>query len=149
MDADEARTLQTQLKAVQRRLRRQMAGVAGLSGSAARVLGALSRAKEPPPPSDLSRELGMTTSNIAAALRELEASGQIRRSPNATDRRRVDIELTDLGRRVVDEHIEQRSQWLRTAIDATCDPDEQKTLREAGELLERVSAWSDPTAVRA
>jgi DNA-binding MarR family transcriptional regulator len=149
MNADEARTLQAQLKAVQRRQRRQLASVAGLSGSAARVLGALARAAAPQAPTDLARDLGMTTSNIAAVLGELETGGYVRRSRNAEDGRRVDVEPTPAGRRLVSEHIERRSQWLQAAVDATCDPAEQETLRAAGALLERIAAWDDPTAARA
>jgi len=149
MDADEARELQAQLKAVQRRLRRQLAGVAGLSTSAVRTLGALARADGPTAPGDLASDLGMASSNVATSLRELEAAGLVRRTRNTADKRRVDVELTTAGRDVVAEHVEQRSHWLRTAIEATCAPDEQRTLRQAGALLARIAAWDDPSRGRA
>jgi len=149
MDADEARMLQAQLKAVQRRLRRQLSDVDGLSGSQARVLGALARVAQPVMPSILAIDLEMATSNLATVLGELEAMGYVRRTRNAADKRRVDVELTASGRELVDEHIEQRTQWLRTAIEATCNPAEQRTLRQAGALLARVAAWGDHTARRA
>jgi len=148
MEFDEARVLQAQLKAVHRRLRRQMSGVEGLSSSAVRSLGVLAKADRPLAPGELAGELDMATSNVAAALRELEQAGYVRRSRNADDKRRVDVRITERGGQVVDEHIEQRSQWLRTAIDATCDPDEQRILCQAGVLLGRVAAWGE-SGVRA
>ncbi len=49
-------------------------------------------------PSDISNEMGITSARIAAALNSLEGKGMILRKIDSADRRRILIELTDLGR---------------------------------------------------
>lgn len=49
-------------------------------------------------PSDISNEMGITSARVAAALNSLEKKGMITRKIDAEDRRRIMIELTDLGR---------------------------------------------------
>lgn len=49
-------------------------------------------------PSDISNEMGITSARIAATLNSLEKKGFIARRIDAEDRRRILIELTDLGK---------------------------------------------------
>lgn len=133
-----------QLKLLQRRMRHEALPVAGLSLTATRVLGAAARAAAPAQPGDLTDRLQMTTSNVAAALRELEAAGLVDRAKDAQDRRKVRVVLTEEGRSVVAESRRERDSWLGQAIESLLDPDEQRLLRAAGDLMERLAAY-EPT----
>lgn len=139
MEDDTALLLQSQLQRLHRRLRRERAAVEGLSSTAVRILGALFRADGPEQPGRLAEQLQMTTSNVAAALRELETAGHVARRRHAVDARRTDVTLTERGRHVVEEHRAVRAEWLRAAIEATLDEDEQAVVIAAGALLARVA----------
>lgn len=139
MDEIDVRLLQAQLKAFQHRQRAERVPVAGLSSSAVRVLGAVARRADGCQPGHIVEELQMTTSNVAAALRELESGGFIHRRKDGADARRVNILLTDAGRKLVAESRAARDSWLSDAIAALLDEDEQATLLTAGVLLERLS----------
>ncbi|GAP60700.1 marr-Family protein [Arthrobacter sp. Hiyo1] len=81
----------------------------------------------------------MTTSNIASALRELDAGGYVTRGRDANDGRRVNVMLTDKGRTAMAHRRAKRSTHLQHAIEATLDDREQGELVAAGNLLERIS----------
>lgn len=65
------------------------------------VLYFISKNEEKVIPSDISNEMGITSARVAAALNSLEGKGLIVRRIDADDRRRIIIELTDLGREQV------------------------------------------------
>lgn len=58
-------------------------------------------------PSDISNAMGITSARVAAALNSLEGKGMVVRKIDADDRRRILIELTDLGREKVEKHHEK------------------------------------------
>ncbi|MER7725355.1 MarR family transcriptional regulator [Streptomyces sp. NPDC096323] len=49
-------------------------------------------------PSDLAADLDLAPASVTGRLDALERRGFVRRTPSVTDRRRVDVELTDEGR---------------------------------------------------
>lgn len=57
-------------------------------------------------PSDISNEMGITSARIAAALNSLEKKGLILRRIDAEDRRRILIDMTDVGREQVKKHYQ-------------------------------------------
>ena len=85
--------------ALRRRQRRAEVPVGGLSQSAVRVLSAAFRAGGAGQPAQLADETRMTSSNVAAALRELEAAALVVRQRDDRDARRVNVRLTRPGRR--------------------------------------------------
>ncbi|MEC3997038.1 MarR family transcriptional regulator [Actinacidiphila sp. DG2A-62] len=141
-DADIER-LRNQLKLLQHRMRREALPVAGLSRSATRVLGAAARSAQTRP-GDLTDRLQMTTSNIAAALRELEAAGLVFRERDEQDRRKVRVVLTPQGQDVVAQSRRERDSWLGQAIETVLDPEEQDLLLRAGNLLQRIAGYEPP-----
>ncbi|MFE3169269.1 MarR family winged helix-turn-helix transcriptional regulator [Streptomyces sp. NPDC059224] len=144
MQDEDIQRLRGQLKLLQRRMRHEALPVTGLSLTATRVLGAAARAADPAQPGDLTGLLQMTTSNVAAALRELEAAGLVTRVRDAQDRRKVRIVLTGEGQSVVAASRRERDSWLGQAIEALLEPDEQQLLRAAGDLMQRLAAYESP-----
>ena len=142
MDSADALQLEEQLKRFIRWNRAAHPPIDGLSRTAISVLAATVRAgNEASRPGELARELGMTTSNIASALRELDTGGYVTREPNEHDRRRVDILVTEKGRAAMAERRTTKSTRLHQAIEATLDEREQRQLLSAGDLLERLSTY--------
>src|SRR5262249_31952830 len=71
---------------------------------------------------------GMRSSNLAAALRELERDGLVVRTPDAEDRRKVRVRLTPTGREALYENITRREQWLAEAIEQSLTKEERALL---------------------
>ena len=101
MDDQEVRLFRAQMKLLQRRLRREALPVHGVSRTALQVVTAVVRLPEVPRPRQIAEELRMTSSNVAAALRELEAAGYVVRRKDSADARRVSVIVTEHGRSVV------------------------------------------------
>ena len=92
-------------------------------------------------PGQVADELGMTSSNVAAALRELDAGGLIRRERDAVDSRRVRVLVTPAGEEAVTGLRTGRDSWLGRAVEATLSAGEQRVLVEAGRLIERLAEF--------
>jgi DNA-binding MarR family transcriptional regulator len=144
MHDDAVSLFRLQMKALQRRLRQEVPPLQGLSRSALQVLAAVARTPRISP-RDVAAELQMTSSNVAAALREVEAGGFLARHKDSDDARRVRLSLTGTGAAAVARMRNERDTWLGRAVDAVLTDDEQRTLIEAGRLLERLSRF-EPAA---
>ena len=70
----------------------------------------------------------------------LEARGFVKRRPDPADRRKLLIEPTPDGRRVVADLMRLRHEWLAGAIERELAPAEQETLAIAAALIGRISA---------
>src|ERR1700709_1865009 len=102
MQEVEVSEFRAQMRGLQRRLRRESPAVPGVSRSAFQVLAALTRLPEGAQPSQLADEVRMTSSNVPAALRELEAAALIRRQrDDPEDARRVRVFVTKAGARAM------------------------------------------------
>jgi DNA-binding MarR family transcriptional regulator len=140
MEHEEATLLRQQLMALHRRLRREVT-TGPTTGADALVLGAIERSGEAASPGNLADDLLMATSNVAAALRRLEAAGLISRRKGGADARRVMVEITGDGRRVIADYRDQRDRWLSETASAALSADEQEQLRKAGELMSRLASY--------
>jgi DNA-binding MarR family transcriptional regulator len=145
MASENVDLLLNQVKALNRRLRREQTEVDGLSKAAVVVLTQAARAPEPQRPGQLAIYLGMTTPNMAAALRALEEAGMVRRRPDASDGRKVFVDVTKRGRLVVDRTAHSRHMWLQDAVEEALNTKERQLLFKAGELIQRVAEY-DPYA---
>ena len=125
-----------------RRLRRELPPVDGVSRSAVQVLRVVARGPEPSP-GDVAQRLRMTSSNVAAALRELESAGLVRRVRDPEDGRRVQLSLTAGGAAAVSCVHAERDTWFGRAIEAVLDDDELRTLLHAGDLMQRLAEYED------
>jgi DNA-binding MarR family transcriptional regulator len=98
----------------------------------------------------LDREGTMSIGDMAVAERvrpqsmtqtigDLEAEGLIGRRADPGDGRRMLVELTEQGRRVLQEDRRRREGWLARAIAEDLSPQEQRVLMQALGLLRRLS----------
>jgi len=129
------------MKLLQRRLRQEAQPVQGVSRTALQVLSALVRLPEGAQPGQLGQELSMTSSNVAAALRELEAAGLVHRRRDETDARRVLVFVTGPGRALLADVRSEKQTWLGRATTALLDQDEQRLLLAAGALMQRLAEF--------
>ena len=141
MDRDSTRKasiLRRQIGALYRRLR-QEAQSDTLQFSQLLVLGALERLGGRSTPSSIAASERLRSSNLAALLRDLEATECVTRSPDKDDGRRTIVSLTPHGRQMLHGYRERREQWLAMAMEADLSRDELALLMEAGKLMERLA----------
>jgi DNA-binding MarR family transcriptional regulator len=89
--------------------------------------------------SDLAAVERVRPQSMAQTVAELESDGLVSRRPDPDDRRRALVELTEQGRATLAADRRQREGWLAKAIATDMTPDEQRTLREAVELMRRLA----------
>jgi len=134
--------LRVQVMSLSRRFRREDRGDEG-SWSRLLLLGAIERGGDNATPSSLAAGEGLRSSNLAAALRELERSGLITRTPDGKDQRKVRVGLTSEGKRLLVESRARREKWLAEAVEASLTKEECAILFAAGGLLERIATYSE------
>ena len=98
------------------------------------VLAFLSRHDGRVIPGDISKEMGISSARIAAALNNLEAKGLISRSIDPCDRRRILVELTEEGRAKEAEHAKQIMGLLVRILKDLGEEDATVFLRILGKL---------------
>jgi DNA-binding MarR family transcriptional regulator len=141
MREEELYRLQRQVKALYRRVQRERPAIEGLSHTSLQVMVTLERAGGALRPGQLAGELQMTTSNVAATLRSLEAENFVTRHPDPEDGRRALVSLTPAGAKMVAQARRERSAWLQQAITDLLAPDEQRLLLRAGELMQQLAEY--------
>jgi len=141
MASEDVELLLNQVKALSRRMMREQPAVEGISTAALVVLTQAAHAPEPLRPGQLATEVGVTTPNMAAALRVLEEAGMVRRRPDISDGRKVLVDVTKRGRLVVDRTSHSRHAWLQEAVDEALNNKERQLLFRAGELIQRVAEY--------
>jgi len=141
MKDQEVRELREQIRSLQRRLRRELPPVPGLSRTSLQVLRALGRMPDGAQPSKVADELSMASSNVAAALRDLEAAGLISRTKGSADARQVQLSITAEGTTLLATIRSERDTWLGQAIAATLNTEEKQVLLTAGKLIQRLAEY--------
>jgi DNA-binding MarR family transcriptional regulator len=95
---------------------------AGLHPGDGRGLRALDLLAEGPlTPGELGRLLDLSSAATTGLVDRLEASGLARRGPHPTDRRRVQVELTEQARRYGAEHLRPIQRRLQSALAGASD----------------------------
>ena len=77
--------------------------------------------------------------SMAQTVGEMQADGLLERRPDPDDGRRMLVELTPHGHKVLDEDRRQREGWLARAIVEDLSAEEQRVLSDALDLLRRLS----------
>jgi DNA-binding MarR family transcriptional regulator len=133
--------LREQLMEVTRRLRQESKDDER-SWARLLLLGAADRYGGAATPSELAADLRWRSSNMATALRELEADDLIMRTPDLVDRRKVRVAVTQQGYQMLHLSRAQRELWLAEAMENVLSAEERVLLLKAGELLDRVCRYS-------
>ncbi len=87
-------------------------------------------------PGDISKEMGISSARVAAALNNLEAKGLISRSIDPCDRRRILVELTEAGRAQEEEHTKQIMGMVVRMLEDLGEEDSVVFLRILGKLAD-------------
>jgi MarR family transcriptional regulator, 2-MHQ and catechol-resistance regulon repressor len=83
--------------------------------------------KGPTPINEIGRKVGLTSGSITAAVDRAQNKGWIVRIPDSIDRRVIRIDLTEAGRRVIEESLKHHAETLEDAA-SVLDPVERSTL---------------------
>lgn len=105
-----------------------------ITGAQMRAMRMLVRAGQPMRMSELAESLGIVRRSATSVVDDLEALGLARRVDDPTDRRAIDVELTEAGRRTMVE-ARQRKRSAATEVLGELDPADLSALRA---LLERL-----------
>lgn len=90
--------------------------------------------------SELAAAGQISPQGISLAVRELERLQFVVRVPDAKDRRRIWIELTDAGRQKLAQEFLTGHGWLDQAITKKLTPDERKTLEAVIPILRKLGS---------
>lgn len=104
----------------------QFAVLAALSVHGPHTLGELAERERVSPPS------------MTRTVNCLEESGYLTRTPDDTDRRKVNIALTTPGRDVVAETVRRRDSWMEQSF-AELTAAQREVLRSAAEIMREVA----------
>jgi DNA-binding MarR family transcriptional regulator len=109
-----ATELRESIMALTRQLRRHRSDN-GLTLSQQQVLGEVSRAGVTTP-AELALRMHVRVQSLTEGINHLEASGLVTRRPDAEDRRRQLIEVTDAGTDLLEADRAERDEWLSSAM---------------------------------
>ena len=89
---------------------------------------------------EIGRRLGLDRNDVNAVVSRLEGNQQVDRKPDAADRRRNVVTLTDLGRRHLDD-LQQHADAVQDELLAGLDAAERRQLRS---LLDKLLGSHQP-----
>ncbi len=130
-----ANELRPLLLHLNRHLRRELAPLGVTAGQAA-LLHAI-RTNPGAGVRELAEREGVSPPRVTAALDRLEADGLVRRTRSGSDRRRVVLEITEAGHRVLRAARRRRTAWLSARLAKLDDP-ERRAIEAALPALRRV-----------
>ncbi len=81
-------------------------------------------------PGELATMEMITNQSMSQVLNHLAELGYIIRTVSQTDKRKINISLSEAGEKTLEQFRHERDEWLAKAISATCTPDEQALLRQ-------------------
>jgi len=125
-----------------RRLNREMdktLAVFGLNRGEWKVLGTLWRAGEPnrASPGELARVEELSTGAMTNRLDQLESAGLVRRLPDPDDRRSIQVELTDKGRRTWEKAVAAQAEKEAAFASALGEREKEQLTK----LLRKLMLW--------
>ncbi|WP_345752626.1 MarR family winged helix-turn-helix transcriptional regulator [Microbacterium rhizophilus] len=128
-DASEIRAAAMRLS---RRLRQQRA-VTTMSDAQFAALAVLNY-RGPHTLTALAEREGVTAPSMNRTVNCLEEDGYVTREPDAVDRRKVNIAITEGGIAVVEETVQRRDEWLARVL-AELPAADRATLRAAADII--------------
>lgn len=91
-------------------------------------------------PSALSRSMGVSSARIAALLKHLEQKGLVLRRTDEHDERRVNVSLTDAGRKLINERRREAIELVAAALRSLGEEDALEYIRLQQKMLDALSA---------
>ena len=85
----------------------------------------------------------ISSASTTSLVDTLERRGLVERQPHPTDRRKVLINLTSAGQRVVDQQLPALHAVIAEAISTLSEPDRQRLLASLTTIRARVSEIAD------
>ena len=122
---------------VHKHFRKQMNSRGQLSEAEMGVFRVLVSTKETSP-SELCKELNMSSQFMSQVLNRLEDVRYIQRKPSPEDKRKTLVSLTKTGRNLVQEIYDEREEWLTNILSERFTAEEKKTISKAMALLIRI-----------
>lgn len=119
---------------ISRRLRHE----ANLSLTALMVLATIDGLQGCATPSEIAEHVPVTSAAVTSLLDTVERRDLVRRQPHASDRRKVEIALTDEGRRIVDRILPGLHRLEARAMDALSSAERETFLDLLAKVLESV-----------
>jgi len=89
-------------------------------------------------PSELATAEMITNQSMSQVLNHLSELGYIIRTASTTDKRKVNISLSEHGESTLLQFRHERDEWLANAIGKACTPGEQELLRQIIAPLNKV-----------
>jgi DNA-binding MarR family transcriptional regulator len=86
----------------------------------------------------LAREEGVKPQSMGAIVASLERAGLVERDPHPSDGRQIMFSLTKEGRGIRNDGVRAKRKWLAAKITSELNAAEQRTLRTALGLIERL-----------
>lgn len=81
-------------------------------------------------PSELAAMEMITNQSMSQVLNNLTDLGYINRIPSETDKRKINISLSEKGQEILLQFFHERDEWLLGAIKAVCTPEESELLKQ-------------------
>ena len=117
---------------------REHGGRLGLTASQAETLGHVYR-DGPMTVTALAKLQGVRSQSVGATVAVLEELGLVAIKPDPDDGRQKVIHPTKKGTKLIDEHRMVKEDWLAQSLATRFTPDEQRRIRDAVALLNRLT----------
>lgn len=85
---------------------------------------------------ELAEAMGITTGTLTVLVDRLESKGCVRRRPHDTDRRSINVELTDKGEALFEEHDRLHLQLTEELVGA-CPPEDREALLRCLDIMNK------------
>jgi len=135
-----ASALRTIISKMSKRLRKQMHTVDSLSITEVTTLSNLYH-HHTLFPSEMAGMVKVKAQSMSHIINRLEEAKLINKTPSETDKRKVAITLTDLGKLKVEQSRYERDEWLDNAIEHHLAADEKKLLKNAILLMDKLADY--------
>jgi DNA-binding MarR family transcriptional regulator len=124
-------------------INRHRSAVAPLSPSASQVLAVLDGAGEPLSSTEIADRLLVTTASMTSLLDTLERRALVLRVAHPSDRRKILVDITDEGRRIVDEMLPVVHAASSRALGRLSDREQETLTRILGKVQRHLSELAD------
>ncbi len=130
-------TLQRSITALHKELRKHISLVSIYSMTELETIGHLSR-NPSLLPSQLATLTRVKTQSMSQILHKLEHDRLIQRKPCSKDKRKIYISLTEYGTQMVAKMKKDKSEWLKSSIEALLNEQEISLLEQALPILHKL-----------